>query len=207
MSSRPTRWSRLAAIVGALTLVVAACSNASPAASPGGGATPAAATPAATTAQATPPASGLVIPSFNADLDLEAQLPSDFCNQKVTKISFAGADFLASDATFAALVQELGRSPADVSVALGSVAGPECLGISLFALRIKGADTSKFEQLFVAVQAKNGTPTTKTNVSGKDVWTYTDDSGTNYLYLKGDIAFGVTAPTPADAAKGLAVMP
>ncbi len=134
-----------------------------------GGATPAAATPQATSALP----SGLVIPSFNADLDLEGQLPSDFCSQKVTKLSFSGPDFLASDATFAALVQELGRSPADVSVALGSVAGPESAGISLFALRIKGADGSKFEQLFVAVQARNGTPTTKTNVAGKDVWTYT----------------------------------
>jgi len=208
MSFRPAQLSRLAAIVGALTIVVAACSNASPAASPGGGATPAAATPAAVTAApATPPASDLVIPSFNSDLDLEAQLPSDFCSQKVTKLSFTGPDFLAGDTTFAAVVQQLGRSPADVSVALGSVAGPQCVGISLIAIRIKGADTSQFETLFVAVEAKNGTPTTKTNVSGKDVWTFTDDSGINYFYIKGDIAFGVTAPTAADAAKGLAVMP
>ena len=207
MSFRPAQLGRLAAILGVLILLVAACSNASPAASTGGGATPAAATPAATAAPATPPASDLVIPSFNADLDLEAQLPSDFCSQKVTKLSFTGPDFLANDATFAAVVQQLGRTPADVSIALGSVAGPECVGISLIAIRIKGADTSQFETLFVAVEAKNGTPTTKTNVSGKDVWTFTDDSGINYFYLKGDIAFGVTAKTAADAAKGLAVMP
>jgi hypothetical protein len=206
MSPRPARLGRLGAIVGVLTLVLAACSNASPATSAAGS------TPAATPAPATPQAttvlpSGLVIPSFKADLDLEAQLPNDFCSQKVTKLSFSGADFLGSDTTFAAIVQELGKSPADVSVAVGSVAGPECVGINLFALRIKGADGSKFEQLFLAVQAKDGTATTKTNVSGKDVWTYTDDSGVNYLYFKGDVAFGVTAQAPADAAKGIAVMP
>ncbi|MDQ6793890.1 MAG: hypothetical protein M3067_03490 [Chloroflexota bacterium] len=205
MSFRPAHWSRLAATLGALTLAVAACSNASPVASTGGGATPAAATPAA---QATPAAStDLVMPSFNADLDLEAQLPNDFCNQKVTKGSFTGPDFLGSDPVFDALVKALGKSPSDVSVALGSVKGPECVGISLFALRIKGADPSQFEQLFVAEQVKKGTPATKTNIGGRDVWTYTDDSGTNILYLKGDVAFGVTAKTAADAAKGLAVMP
>jgi hypothetical protein len=197
MSPRAAHRGRLAAIVGVLTLALAACGNASPATSP-----------SASAAQPTfvlP--SGLVIPSFKADLDLEAQLPNDFCGQKTTKASFSGAEFLANDATFAALVQVLGRSAADVSVATAGVAGPECLGINLFALRIKGADTSKFEQLFLAVQAKDGTPTTKTNVGGKDVWTYTDDVGTNYLYFKGDIAFGVTAQTTADAAKGVAVMP
>ena len=204
MSFRPAHWSRLAATLGALTLVVAACSNASPAASTGGGATPAAVTPA----PATPLAStDLVIPSFNTDVDLEAQLPNDFCNQKVTKGSFTGPDFLGSDPTFDALVKALGKSPSDVSVAIGSVKGPDCVGISLFALRIKGADTSQFEQLFVAEQVKNGTPATKTNIGGRDVWVYTDDSGTNILYLKGDVAFGVTAKTAADAAKGLAVMP
>jgi len=194
---------RLAATIGVLTLLVAACSNASPAATSGGSTPAATPTPQATVALPT----GLVIPSFNADVDLEAQLPNDFCGQKTNKASFSGSEFLASDATFAALVQELGRSPADVSVASASVTGPDCVGINLFALRIKGADTSKFEQLFLAVQAKDGTPTTKTNVSGKDVWTYTDASGTNYLYFKGDIAFGVTADTPADAAKGITVMP
>jgi hypothetical protein len=206
MSPRPAQWGRLAAILGALTLLVAACSNASPAAT-SAGSSPAAATPAATTQATVVLPSGLVIPSFNADVDLEAKLPSDFCGQKTTKASFSGSEFLASDATFSALVQELGRSPADVSVAGASVPGPDCVGINLFALRIKGADTSKFEQLFLAVQAKNSKPTTKTNVGGKDVWTYTDDSGVNYLYFKDDIAFGVTADTAADAAKGVAVMP
>jgi hypothetical protein len=205
MSFRATPAIRAAAMVAALVLAVGACGGATTASS-APAATPAAATPGSP-ASAPPAASGLVLPSFNADTNLEAQLPTDFCGQKTAKYSFAGADFLANDAEFAAVVSQLGRSAADVSVATAGVAGPECLGIQMFALRIKGADQGQFEQMFVATQGKQSPAPTKTSVSGKDVWTYTDASGANYIYFKGDTAFGVTAPTAADAAKGLAALP
>ena len=60
---------------------------------------------------------------------------------------------MADDAEFAAVVAELGRSPADVSVAAAGVTGPECVGINLIAFRIAGADSAQFEQLFIAAQA------------------------------------------------------
>jgi hypothetical protein len=200
---------RAAAMVAALAVALGACSASNSAASSAPATTPAPASAAAPSAAAAsaPAGSGPLLPSFNADTDLEAQLPTDFCNQKTMKYSFAGGEFLASDAEFAAVVNQLGRSAADVSVATAGVAGPECVDIQMFALRIKGANQGQFEQLFVASQGQQGPAPSKTNVAGKDVWTYTDSSGANYVYFKGDTAFGVTAPTAADAAKGLAALP
>jgi hypothetical protein len=196
--------SRLAAILGALALAVAACGGAAaPTTSPGVATTPVPATPVVGLP------SGLDIPSFNSDVDLEAQLPSTFCGQTTTKFSFAGSDFVEADEEFAAVVAALGRSAADVSVAGASVTGGECEGIGLIAFRIKGADGGRFEQLFIDAQEKDtGTRPTRSNVGGKDVWVFTDSSGTkNYIYFRGDTIFGVSADTDADAAKGLAVLP
>ena len=210
MSHRPAPFGRLAAILGALALGIAACSStAAPGSPASAGTSPAAPSPTASTAVSSQAAPSGVVPSFTSDLDLESRIPNEFCGQKVVKYSFAGSDFLANDAKFAAVVGQLGRSPADVSVATAGVAGPECLGINLIALRIKGADQGRFEQLFLASQAsQNGAQPTKSNIGGKDVWVYTDTSGTtNYIYFKGDTAYGVAAKTQADAARGLAVMP
>ena len=203
MSHRLAPIGRLAAILGALALAIAACSGAAaPAASTGAGTTPAAASPGAVGLP-----SGIVLPSFNADTDLEAAFPNEFCGQKTIKYSFSGAD-APTDPSLAAIVVQLGRSPGDVSLATAGVTGPECLGINLLALRIKGADQGRYEQLFIDGQEKDsGTRPTKSNVGGKDVWVFTETGTTNYLYFKGDTAFGVTAKTQADAAKGLQVLP
>ncbi len=204
MSHRPAPMGRLAAVLGALALAIAACSGSG---APSGGATPAAATPAAATPGAVTLPSGPLLPSLNADTDLEAAIPNEFCGQKTTKYSFSGAEAV-TDSDFAAVVQQLGRSPSDVSIAFAGVQGPECAGINLLALRIKGADQGRFEQLFLDAQEKDsGTRPAKSNVGGKDVWVYTDTSGTNYFYFRGDTAFGVVAKTEADAAKGLVVLP
>jgi hypothetical protein len=206
MSHRPAHLGRLAAILGALTLGIAACT---------GGAGPAGSSPTATPAsQASDGAPGLdlpsvEIPSFESDVELEARLPSEFCGQETQKFSFAGADIVSDDEDFAAMVTQLGRSPADVSVATAGVEGPECAGINLIAFRIAGADPGNYERLFIAAQAADsGVQPTKTNVGGRDVWTFTDaDGAVNYIYFSGDTAFGVTAATEADAARGLAALP
>ncbi|HEY0442925.1 MAG TPA: hypothetical protein VGC90_01775 [Candidatus Limnocylindrales bacterium] len=212
---------RLAAIVGAATLAIAACSSSSAPAtsSTGAASTPAAASsaPAASSDVSSPATSGGAlpsgalpsIPSFHADPELEAQLPSSLCNQTTTKASFVGAD-ASNDADFNAVVTQLGKSPNDLSIASAGVAGPQCDGLSVLAIRIKGADSNQFQQLFLAAAAKsNGTPPPQSNVGGKNVWSYSDTSGgsINYIYFKGDTAFGVTAKNQADAATGLAVLP
>jgi hypothetical protein len=205
MSNRPVSIGRLGAVLGALALAVAACGGAAaPSTSPGGGgATP---SPAASIAIDLP---SIEIPSFEADVDLEAQLPSTFCDQPTQKFSFTGAEFVANDEAFAGVVAALGRSASDVSVAGAGVAGPECAGINLIAFRVKGADGGRFEELFInAQEADSGSRPTRSNVAGKDVWIVIDSGGTtSYIYFKGDTVFGVTAESQGDAAKGLAVMP
>jgi hypothetical protein len=203
MSNRPVSIGRLAAVLGALALALAACGGAAaPTTSPGGGATPS-------------PASGPIdlpsveIPSFQADVDLEAQLPSTFCGQPTEKLSFSGSEAISNDEMFVGIVAALGRSASDVSVALAGSTAPECAGINLIAFRIKGADGGRFEQLFIDAQEQDtGTRPTRTNVGGKDVWFFTDSAGaTNYIYFRGDTIFGVTAASQEDAAKGIAALP
>jgi hypothetical protein len=202
MSNRPVPIGRLAAVLAALALGVAACGGAAaPTTSPAGGTTSA--------PSALPLPSDIVIPSFQPDADLEAQLPSEFCGQPTQKFSFTGAEFVANDEAFAGVVAALGRSDADVSVAGAGVEGPECAGISLIAFRVKGADGGRFEELFInAQEADSGTRPTRSNVGGRDVWVVLDAGGTtSYIYFRGDTVYGVTAESQEDAAKGLAIMP
>lgn len=202
MSHRPVPIGRLAAVLGALFLALAACGGgAAPTTSPAGGATPG--------ATAAPLPTDPVIPSFQPDVDLEAQLPGTFCGQATQKFSITGAEFVANDEAFAGVVAALGRSADDVSGAEARVAGLECAGINLIAFRVKGADGARFEELFInALEADTGTRPTRANVGGRDVWVVLDAGGTtSYIYFRGDTIFGVTAESQEDAARGLAVMP
>jgi hypothetical protein len=204
MSNRPISIGRLAAVLGALALALAACGGAAaPTTSPAAGATP---SPASSSPIDLP---SVEIPSFQADVDLEAQLPSTFCDQPTQKFSFTGAEFVANDEAFAGVIAALGRSASDVSLAGAGVTGPECAGINLLVFRVKGADPGRFEQLFIDAQEQDtGTRPIRSNVGGKDVWVFTDSTDTtSYIYFRGDTVFGVTAESQADAAKGLAVMP
>jgi hypothetical protein len=205
----------LAGGIAALAFAIAACSGstASPssASSPAGGVSspaPASSAPAASTAASSGAgAPSVALPSgLNADADLEAQLPSTFCNTPTQKFSLAGSDATV-DADFLAVIQKLGKSAADTSVATAATTTGECAGIALIALRVKGVDQGQFEQAFIASQNAKPEKATKMNVGGKDVWTFVDNDMTNYIYFKGDTIFGVTAPDQAGAAKGLAVLP
>jgi hypothetical protein len=204
MSNRPVSIGRLGAVVGALALALAACGGAAaPTTTPGANATP----PPASSGPIVLPS--VDIPSFQPDVDLEAQLPAEFCGQATQKFSITGAEFVANDEALAGVVAALGRSASDVSVAGAGVAGPECAGINLIAFRVKGADGARFEELFInAQEADTGARPTRANVGGKDVWVVIDSGGTtSYIYFRVDTVFGVTAESQADAAKGLAVMP
>src|SRR4051812_40753812 len=144
----------LAGGIAALALALAACSGstASPssASSPAGAAAsqaassaPAGSAPASSDAGGAP---SVALPSgFNADKALEAQLPSTFCNTPTQKFSFTGNDATV-DADFQAVIQKLGKSPSDTSVATAATTSGECAGIALIALRVKGADQGQFEQ-------------------------------------------------------------
>ena len=223
MIHRPRSLGGLAATCAVLAIAVAACSgSASP--SPSAAASTSVATAASLAPSVAPSVaaseapsldlSSFAIPSFNADTNLEALLPNEFCGTKTKKFSFAGATFLAqpsaNNQAFLAILSQMGKGPGDVSVAVAGVQTPACVGISFVAFRIKGADQGQFEQLFLAAQAKDsGVQPTKGNVGGKDVWTYTDKTGAvhQWLYFKGDVAFGVTASTEAQAAQALPLLP
>ena len=79
------------------------------------------------------------IPSFNADKDLEAVLPSTFDGATLQKFSFKGAEFLDQDPTsdFNKAVTALGLNATNVSVAVAADAAGK-LDIQFVAIRFAG---------------------------------------------------------------------
>jgi hypothetical protein len=197
----------------ALTALLAACSSSSTPA-------PAANTPAPTAAAPSIGLGGggsisipsLAIPSLpNQAPNLEAMLPSAFCNKPLTKTSMSGTEALSSSADFAAALQALGKSPSDVSAAAaGNFAGstdPKC-DVSFFAIRIAGVDQGKLQQVFEAASTQQGDTISHANLGGKDVAKDTTKSGsTTYVVFKGDTGIGVIAPSDDVAATAIAALP
>ena len=166
----------------------------------------ASATPAESTA---PAASGALpsfaIPSFTADKDLEALLPSTFDGAPLQKISFKGAQFLGQDPTsdFNKTVTALGLNASDVSMAAAVDAA-----VQFVAIRFAGADSGKLLQVFQAASQASGDLIGSVNLGGKDVIKTKDSSGSfSYLYVRNDVVLGVTTKDDATAAKALAVLP
>jgi hypothetical protein len=151
----------------------------------------------------------IALPSFNADKDLEALLPSTFGGATLQKFSMKGAQFLGSnpDPTFNQAITALGLTAADVSVAIA--ADPTgTMDISFAAIRFAGADSGKLLQVFQAASQATGDLVGSVNVGGKDVIKTKDSSGSfSYFYVKNDTVLGVTAKTDAAAAPALQVLP
>ena len=151
----------------------------------------------------------IALPSFNADKDLEALLPSTFGGATLQKFSMKGAQFLGSnpDPTFNQAIAALGLTAADVSVAIAADPTGK-MDISFAAIRFAGADTGKLLQVFTAASQASGDLVGSVNVGGKDVIKTKDSSGTfSYFYVKNDTVLGVTATTDAAAAPALQVLP
>jgi hypothetical protein len=151
----------------------------------------------------------IALPSFNADKDLEALLPSTFGGATLQKFSMKGAQFLGSnpDPTFNQAIAALGLTAADVSVAIA--ADPTgTMDISFAAIRFAGADSGKLLQVFQAASQATGDLVGSVNVGGRDVIKTKDSSGTfSYFYVKNDTVLGVTAKSDAAAAPALQVLP
>jgi hypothetical protein len=162
---------------------------------------------------ALPSGMDIPIPSMHGDTALESQLPAELCGAATMKLSFAGEEFLNGEAgsgmqAFGDVLTALGKSPNDVSVAVAAVQSGECAGASAFALRIAGVPQDRFEQLFTTAQAKDtGVTPKRSNVGGHDVWAFADTDQKEWIYFKGDTAFGVGAADEAQAAKVLAALP
>ena len=213
------------AALAALAIMVAACGGSATAA-------PSAAAPSAAASVApsvepspSPEASGspaasaaadasgalpsIGLPSFNADKDLEALLPTTFGGATLQKFSMKGAQFLGSspDPTFKQAIAALGLTAADVSVAIAADPTSK-MDISFAAIRFAGADSGKLLQVFQAASTASGSAVSTVNVGGKDVIKTQDKSGSvSYFYVRNDVVLGVTAKTDAAAAPALQVLP
>ena len=160
--------------------------------------------------EATASQPGIAIPSFafpSSDKELEALIPDKICGQTTIKLSFSGATFVASgDAELKAMLDALGKTPADVSMAVG--AAPAAVKCAAGIFRVKGADPSRLQQVFQAEAAKSGDTYTVKSIGGKDVYVATGGSSDlQYAYIAGDALIFVSADTEAQAAEIIAALP
>lgn len=212
---------RLAFAATTLALVVAACGGSSTTPSPAGSDTAASQAPSAAPTEAptaaptevasAEPSAALPsdIPSFqlpSTDKELEALLPSTYEGETLQKFSISGADAAAQDKETADLLAGIGKTPADVSIAVAAGSGD----VSFIAVRLRGADQASLQKLFDLAAQQSGAQTERISLAGRDVWKNiegSDSGSTSYYYIKGDVAFGVNAPDDAAAGKALAVLP
>ncbi len=133
-------------------------------------------------------------------------LPSTLCGSPATKASISGEQFLTAtpDATVTSLLQELGKTPADVSVAFAIAPTTDC---SAGIFRIKGADPAKLKSVFLAAAAKEGDTYEEKSIGGKTVLVDPNASGLQYAYFKDDGLIFAGAKTEADAASVIQQLP
>ena len=189
----------------AASLAATLAPSVEPSASPEPSATPA----ASTAADASGALPSIALPSFNADKNLEAVLPTTFGGVTLQKFSMKGAQFLGqnSNAELNKALSTLGLSAADVSVAFAGDPTSK-MDVSFVAMRFAGADSGKLLQVFQAASQTQGSVVTTVNLGGKDVIKTQDKSGSlSYFYVRNDVVLGVTAKTDAAAGPALAVLP
>jgi hypothetical protein len=180
----------LATLLGA-ALLMAACgpaANATTAPTP----TTAAATEAA--GSEAPASDGLpgfsfVLPSFTADTQLEALFPDSIGGKTMAVSSMNGTDFLSmgtASKDVQTALQQLGKSPSDLSVAYGST-----FEVTIFAFRIKGVPADQFLGKYLGSTAQGAT-VTDASYGGKSVKKVVNGGqGGTYIYLSGDILWTV----------------
>lgn len=201
----------LALLVGAVVLI-AACGSSGPTNTPTQAVTPPPATqPAATDAL---PSFGLpgfsfALPSFSSDQELEGMFPSDIAGQALTVQSMSGNDFLAfaggTNNPLGPALQQLGKTPEDLSVAFGGTADGS---ITVFAFRIKGVNAGQFLNAYTGVAgSSSGATITDANLGGKAVKKVVTGPQTVYLYLHGDVIWTVTSTSPTNLAEAFTKLP
>jgi hypothetical protein len=138
------------------------------------------------------------LPSLSSDPELEAMLPDQLGGATVRKQSVSGTTFLATGmagvAALKALLEDLGKSPDDLSVGFGTTTA-----VTIIAYRIDGISA---EQLFAgfeaALAAAPSATLTDQTVGGRNVKVVTSPTETTYVYLGEDAVFLIGgAVTPA----------
>jgi hypothetical protein len=161
--------------------------------------------------QAAPSGAGIAFPSFafpSSDKALEALIPDKICGQTAIKLSFSGSTFASSgDPELKAMLDALGKSAADVSLAVGAAPGAEKCAAGIF--RVKGADPNRLQQVFQAEAAKSGDTYSVKSIGGKDVYVAAGASSSSlqYAWIAGDALIFVAADDEAQAATIIAALP
>ena len=201
-------------LIGIALVALIGCSGAagSPAAPAGATAAPTVAAASQAAASAAAPDAGAAsgaIPSFtlpSSDKELEALLPAELCGAPTTKFSFSGDSFADSaDPEFLAVLSALGKTAADVSFAVaGTTTDPTCSG-GIF--RVKGVDSGRFKEVFLAEAKKAGNDYQELSLGGKTVLFDKTSSDLQYAYFKDDAIIFAGAADEATAATVIAALP
>jgi hypothetical protein len=204
-----------AAALLAATLALAACgAAASPSPSASAAATSATSPSAAATTDSSPTesaasasagathdASGAPsgeLPGFSLPSgaqELEAVLPDEICGTAAQKFSLSGKDFEEdADPEMQAVLDEIGASASDVSMAVAgsATAGGDACGAGI--LRIAGANTDQIRTAFLAATEQEGDTITEQQLAGRTVYTVVSAGDTQHVYFTGDAIVFVSAP-------------
>ncbi len=197
MTARHT-FSGVALLVGG-TLIIAACGPSATATGTPGATTPATGVPATEVPGSGLPAFSFALPSFTADAELEAMFPTSLGGETLQVLSMKGTDFMGSGAAgteIAPVLQQLGKSPADLSVAFGGT-----MNISVFAFRVQGVPADQFLSAYTqSAQSAQGSTITDTSFGGKSAKkVVATGQDAVYLYLHGDVVWTVGGTGLTDA--------
>ncbi len=158
----------------------------------------------ATDAPSDAPGASFQLPSTAKDL--EALLPNEYGGTKLMKFSMSGAEAAGQSEETAQVLASVGKSLADLSIAGAS---SQTGDVVFLAVRVAGADEGAMKRVFVASAQQAGEDLQQMSLGGRDVFknASTDDQGGAYFYIRGDTAFGVTAPDDATAARAIVLLP
>jgi len=158
---------------------------------------------------------GGVEPSFveGAVADLEALIPDTVGGITMAKSSAQGDAYLGSPDSRPEIIQfmqAVGVASTDVSIAIGSGFNADfTMGVYMFVIRAKGAESSRLVSALKATTDSNVESPIEwshATIGGKQVETTGSDSGTSYLYAKGDVVFWIIGD-PTSAGEVLSGLP
>lgn len=213
---------RLIAAAITLVVVLAGCSNAAPAGSAPGAATPAAGASATPQAVTTPAASTatsqgpFVLPSFAGDPDLAAKFPKQVDGKPVGPVTTATLmEFLVALQSTPADLDTMRQAFATIGIDANTIvvgsANATVSGstVGIFAIRVPGQDATKLIQNYSIFSAANqGDKLSAETAGGKNVTVVRDSAGyaSTWMYATGDILWTVNTSDQKEAAAVFAAL-
>lgn len=181
----------LALLIG-VALLATACGSGAATTGPGAATQPPV-TEAPNQSAPTVPGFSFTMPSFGADVELEAMFPDEIGGEKLTVLSMTGATFLGSGTSgneIGPVLTQLGKTPDDLTVAFAGT-----MQVTLIAFRIKGVPAEQFLGAYTASQGAQGASITDASFGGKSVKKIVSPGAPAvYLYLNGDVTWTIGGP-------------